>query len=135
MKKIRQLGAIIFFASVCISLTGQVRESKPKIKSIIITEEKSDMLIKKQLKDSETYFDERGNITEEINYKAGKIDKHFKYQYDNENNKIKEEEFDPAGRIMEYTEYRFEKGLRMEKNVFDANKKLKSRKVYSYTTY
>ena len=39
-----------------------------------------------------------------------------------------EEEYDPAGRLIEYSEYKFENGLRTEKNVYDPNKKLKSRK-------
>jgi hypothetical protein len=93
------------------------------------------MLVKKQYKDSETYYDPRGNILEEINYKQGKVSKHFKYQYDQEDNKIKEEEFDSSGRIIESSEYKFEKGLRVEKIVYDRNKKIKSRKIYQYTTF
>jgi antitoxin component YwqK of YwqJK toxin-antitoxin module len=106
-----------------------------KIKSIIVSEEKYDMLVKNQYKESETYYDSRGNIIESISYKQGKVDKHFKYQYDADNNKIKEEEFDASGRIKESSEYKYEDGLRTEKTVFDPNKKIKSKKTYTYTSY
>jgi antitoxin component YwqK of YwqJK toxin-antitoxin module len=109
--------------------------SNTRIKSVIVTEEKFDMLVKKQTKDSETYYDQRGNITETINYKQGKVDKHFKYEYDADNNKIREEEFDPSGRLKESSEYKFSNGMRTEKTVFDSNKKIKSKKTYVYTTY
>jgi len=109
--------------------------SNVKIKSLTVTEEKSDMLIKKQYKESEIYYDVRGNVLESITYKLGKVDKHFKYQYDNENNKIKEEEFDPSGRIKETSEYKYENGLRTEKIVYDPNRKVKSKKTYLYTSY
>lgn len=110
-------------------------DSKEKIKSIIVTEEKADVLVKKQYTESETYYDVKGNIIEDITYKQGKVDKHFKYQYDADNNKIKEEEYDSSGKIIEYSEYKYEKGLRTEKTVFDSNKKIKTKKFYKYTTY
>ena len=93
------------------------------------------MLIKKQYKYSETYYDSHGNILESITYKQGKVDKHFKYQYDSDNNKTKEEEFDSSGRLIEFSEYKYENGLRSEKTVYDSNKKMKSKKTYLYTTY
>ena len=113
----------------------QKSEKKPKIKSITILEEKSDVLIKKQVKDSETFYDSRGNILEEINYKQGKVDKHFRYQYDNEDNKIKEEKIDPSGKVTEYSEYKYENGFRTEKIVYTGSGKIKSKKVYQYTTW
>ena len=93
------------------------------------------MLIKKQYKDSETYFDSKGNVIEEINYKKRKVTKHFKYQYDSENNKLKEEEYDESENLIEASEYKYENGLRVEKIVYDGNKKIKSKKIYKYTTY
>jgi antitoxin component YwqK of YwqJK toxin-antitoxin module len=93
------------------------------------------MIVKKQFKESETYYDSRGNITESITYKQGKVDKHFKYQYDPDNNKIKEEEFDATGRLKESSEYKYANGLRTEKIVYDPNKKMKSKRTYVYTTY
>ena len=113
----------------------QKSEKKPKIKSITILEEKSDVIVKKQVKDSETIFDVRGNIIEEINYKQGKEDKHFRYQYDNDDNKIKEEKIDPSGKVTEYSGYKYENGLRTEKTVYTGSGKIKSKKLYIYTTW
>ncbi len=136
MKTIRKIIAALFLSSILI-LTVQGQDYVPgkNIKSITVTEEKADMLIKKQYKESETYYDSKGNILEEISYKEGKVNKHFKYQYDSASNKIKEEELDPSGRLIEYSEYKVENGLRVEKVVYDNNKKVKSRKTYIYTTY
>jgi antitoxin component YwqK of YwqJK toxin-antitoxin module len=121
--------------SLSTSLEAQQKTTDKKIKSIIVSQERYDMLVTRKYKDSEQFFDIRGNLLEDITYKQGKIDKHFKYQYDSDNNKIKEEEFDPSGRLSESSEYKFENGLRTEKYVYDANKKLKSKKTYQYTTF
>ena len=135
MKTVKTAMLIILVLGINLSAICQKSGSKDKIKSIIVLEEKNDMLIKKQFKESETYFDSRGNILEEINYKQGKVSKHFKYQYDSDDNKIGEEEFDPSGKIKEYSEYKIENGLRVEKIVYDGNKKIKSKKIYNYTTF
>jgi hypothetical protein len=134
--KIIKISLLILMAlGTTLTAICQDKDSKEKIKSIIITEEKADVLVKKQYTESETYYDVKGNIIESIIYKQGKIDKHFKYQYDAENNKIREEEFDSSGKMTETSEYKFEKGLRVEKIVYDSNKKIKSKKYYKYTTY
>jgi hypothetical protein len=135
MKTARTLFLIILISGSTLSAECQKSGSNDKIKSLIVSEEKYDMLVKKQYKDSETYYDSRGNVLESINDKQGKVDKHFKYQYDSDNNKIKEEEFDTSGRLKEYSEYKYANGLRTEKTVYDPNKKIKSKKTYVYTTY
>jgi hypothetical protein len=135
MKIIKISLLIIMVAGTTLTSVCQNVEPKEKIKSVIITEEKADVLVKKQYTESETYYDVKGNIIEDITYKQGKVDKHFKYQYDSDNNKIKEEEFDSSGKIIESSEYKYEKGLRTEKTVFDGNKKIKTKKFYKYTTY
>lgn len=133
MKK--SISVILFVLTGCFAAYSQESGNKPKIRSLIVLEEKNDVLIKKQLKESETYYDEKGNILEEIEYKQGKVDTHFKYKYDAEGNKILEEDYDPSGKLQEYSEYKFENGLRVEKIVYDPSKKVKSRKIYKYTTY
>jgi antitoxin component YwqK of YwqJK toxin-antitoxin module len=136
MKKLKPVLLILLFTAFCLAGTGQKKpESKPVVKSVIVLEEKYDQLVRKQYKESETYYDEHGNILEEITYKQGKINKHFKYQYDTDGNKIREEEYDPSGKLLEYSEYKIENGLRVEKIVYEPNKKPKSRKVYQYTTF
>jgi len=136
MKELKPVILILVFMAFCLAGAAQKKaESKPKVKSLIVLEEKYDQLVRKQYKESETYYDEHGNILEEITYKQGKIDKHFKYQYDADDNKIREEEYDPAGKLIEYSEYRIENGLRVEKVVYEPNKKPKTRKLYQYTTF
>lgn len=110
-------------------------KGKGKVKSMLIVEEKQDMMIKKSLKDYEVWYDKDANKTEEINYKQGRVTKHFKYYYDTDENKIREEEFDADGDLIEYTEYKIVNGLRVEKNVYDKNKKLLSKTTYTYTTF
>jgi hypothetical protein len=74
-------------------------------------------------------------LLEEINYKPGKVTKHFKYQYDSDNNKIKEKEYDPSGRIKESSEYKYKNELRGEKIGYEGSKKVISKKIYNYTTF
>jgi hypothetical protein len=117
MKIIKTLLPILILSGIYTSAECQKSAPKEKIKSIIVLEEKHDMLVKKQYKESETYFDIKGNVIEEITYKQGKVNKHFRYQYDQDDNKIKEEELDQSGRIIESSEYK------------------KSRKTYQYSIY
>lgn len=135
MKLRNSILVIIALFGLSTGLSAQNIESGKKIKSIVVVQEKYDLLVTRKYKDTEQFFDERGNLIEDITYKAGKISKHFRYQYDLQNNKTREEEYDPAGRLIEYSEYKYENGLRIEKNVYDSAKKLKSRKIYQYTTY
>jgi hypothetical protein len=134
----KSTGCVLFsllILSCNFALNGQEEAQNKKVRSVTVYQEKFDMLVTRKYKELEQNFDVRGNLLEEITYKQGKVAKHFKYQYDSENNKIKEEEFDPAGRIIETSEYRYEDGLRKEKTVIDANKKMKSRKTYQYETF
>ncbi len=136
MKIARGIFLLIMLAvSLNTALEAQLKPTDKKIKSIVVYQERYDMLVTRKFKDTEQYFDARGNLLEDITYKQGKINKHFKYQYDSEDNKIREEEYDTSGRLVEASEYKYENGLRTEKYVYDSNKKLKSKKVYQYTTY
>jgi hypothetical protein len=135
MKNLNPALLIIPLLMYFLPVSAQDTVKKAKIKSLVVTEENYDMLVKKQYRESETYYDPKGNIIEDITYKQGKADKHFKYQYDADGNKIKEEEFDPSGKLIEFSEYKIENGVRIEKTVFDANKKIKTKRYYVYTTY
>ena len=135
MNTVKGILLIMMAISLCTTANAQKESKNKKIKSIIVYQEKYDMLVAKKFKDTEQYFDERGNLIEDIIYKQGKITKHFKYQYDSDDNKIREEEFDPSGRIIESSEYKYDNGLRTEKYVYDSKKKLKSKKTYQYTTF
>lgn len=135
MKTARCILLLILIISLNATLNAQQKEPDKKIKSIIVYQEKYDMLVSRKYKDTEQYFDARGNLIEDITYKQGKVTRHFKYQYDTADRKIKEEEFEPSGRLKESSEYKYENGLRTEKYVYDSNKKLKSKKTYQYTTF
>lgn len=118
-----------------VSSYGQQSPEQPKIKTVVVYEEKYDKLISKKLKESETTYDINGNILEDIQYKDGKVDKHFRYVYDSNNNKIKETEFDQSGNVKEYSEYKYDRNLRIEKTVYDPQGKMTMRKDYVYTTF
>ncbi len=125
---------ILLFLSPAL-LSGQEISTPPKVKTVVVWQEKYNNLVSKKVKDTETTYDLHGNILEDIQYVEGKVDKHFQYQYDSDNNKIKEIEFNAAGKVAESSEYKYDKGLRIEKKVYDSGGKLKSKKTYVYTTY
>jgi hypothetical protein len=104
-----------------------------KIKSKTVHEEKTVKGIKTTLIESEEKYDLNGNVIDEIQYKDGKIDKHIVNEYDSNNNKTKETEFDGTGKAKKTCEYKYANGLRIEKNTFDENKKLISKKTYTYS--
>jgi hypothetical protein len=106
-----------------------------KLKSITVYEQKYEKGPGKSIIESVTKYDQSGNITEEIEYKLGKVDKHYTYEYDGDNNKIRETEFDPAGKKIKVTEYKYSNNLRTERTVYDGNKQILSKKTYKYETY
>src|SRR5512140_3684500 len=108
MKTVQNFLLILILLGTGMHLNAQNEKPEGKIKSIIVYQEKYDMLVYRKDKELEQYFDIRGNLLEDITYKQGKISKHFKYQYDSDNNKIREEEYDQAGHLMEYSEYSYE---------------------------
>jgi hypothetical protein len=133
----RKLKFVLILLPLILPVQSFAQQPRPedKIKSITVYEEKSNTLVGKQYKESETWYDQQGNITEEIKYSEGKVTRHFKYVYDQSGNKIKEEEYDQSGRLKESSEYRFENGLRMEKIVYDPGHKVRLRKTYVYTKF
>jgi hypothetical protein len=135
MKAVSYTLIILMIFGIYNPANSQKSQTKPKVKSIVVSEEKFNTLIKRQYKESETFYDANGNLMEEITYKEGKVNKHFKYQYDTESNKTREEEYDPSGKLIEFSVYKIENGLRTEKIVYDGNNSLKSKKTYSYTIY
>jgi len=125
---------IIFVLSVS-NAFGQQKPAAPKVKTVVVWEEKFNNLVNKKVKESETTYDITGNILEDIQYVDGKVDKHFQYQYDAAGNKIKEIEFEPTGKVKETSQYKIENGLRVEKITYDAQGRMKLRKTYIYTTF
>lgn len=135
MKIIRNFLMVVFLLSLNLPMHGQQESLQKKIKSITVYQEKYETLVNRKYKELEQSFDGRGNLLEEINYKQGKISKHFRYGYDDENNKIKEERLDASGRVIETSEYKYASGLRIEKITYGPDNKPKSKKTYQYALY
>ncbi|HNW57491.1 MAG TPA: hypothetical protein PLR88_09050 [Bacteroidales bacterium] len=135
----KAVGAVLATFILSLALNGEVFSQSgtaPKVKSVTITEESHEKGSKKTMKDSEKKFDINGNLIEEINYKNGEFDNHTSYEYDSNNNKIKETEFDKSGNKTKVTTVKYdENGLKTEKCVYDGKGTLKSRKSYKYTLF
>ncbi|MCB8999001.1 MAG: hypothetical protein H6540_02885 [Bacteroidales bacterium] len=135
MKKFRfiiSLASVILISSFCTISYAQTN-SAAKPKSRTAYEEKTVKGVKSTEIDSEEKYDALGNIVDEIDYKDGKINKHYVYEYDTRGNKIKETELDTSGKTKKVSEYKYENGLKTEKLVYDSAKKLISRKTYTYS--
>ena len=66
MNKVKTVFLLILILGSIVTAKAQKSGTDNKIKSIVVTEEKYDMLVKKQYKDSETFYDSRGNVIESI---------------------------------------------------------------------
>jgi hypothetical protein len=133
MKKILAIIIVIFLST---SLFGQKKNaSKNNVKKMIVYEQKFDKNNGKNTIDSEVIFDTNGNIIEEIEYKDGKIDRRVKSEFDPKGTKLKEKEFDSTGKLTKLIEYKYKGDLRIERNVYDKNYKLKSKKTYQYEIF
>lgn len=117
------------------NVSCQQKTSQQKIKSVIVYDEKFDKLLTKKSKESETVYDAHGNIIEEIEYINNKVDKHFQYQYDSNDNKIKELELDSSGKVTKTSEYKYDNGLRTEKTIAGPDGKVRTKKTYVYTKF
>jgi len=120
---------------VQVSLQAQEKAPVPKLKSVTVQEEDFAKSNGSKQLESEITYDQAGNVIEEKQYKDGKFSSHEKSEYDKDGNKIKVTEFDESGKLLKYTAYKYEKGLKTEKVVYGANQKMKSRKTYQYKFY
>ena len=125
---------ILIFSLVGSSLSAQKKSTAKENKIRAITEYKQDVEKNgSRLIEAYTLYDNNGNVVEEKEYDtAGKTSKHMKYQYNSDNNKIQETEMAPDGKIVKTIEFKYNGNLKIEKNVYDAKGKLKTRKTYQY---
>jgi hypothetical protein len=114
---------------------SQEKTKDHKVKHVTVTEEKHDGRDVTTNIESETSYDINGNIIEQILYKGGEVDTHFKYEYDSNNNKIKEIEYTKKGAVDKISEYKIQNGKRVEKTVYNNRKKLLLKKTYQYLYY
>ncbi len=129
---------VIFFLILPLSLFAQEKKAVAnKLKSITVQEQKYEKgAAGKVMVESVTRYDQAGNIIEEIEYKEGKVDKHFTYKYDAAQNKIQEIELDPSGKKVKISEYKYNSSnLRTEKIVYNGNNQVLSKKTYKYEVY
>jgi hypothetical protein len=138
MRKIKIIALLLPVALFVIGVrtsSAQQKPGLPKVKTVVVYDEKFDKLVSKKTKESETTYDAHGNVLEEITYSNGKIDTHMQYQYDANDNKIKEIELDSNGKVTKTSEYKYDKGMRVEKTIAGPDGKVRTKKTYVYTTY
>jgi len=114
------------------NIYSQEKTKDQKVKRVTVTEEKHDGRLVTTNTESETSYDINGNIIEQILYKGGEVDTHFKYEYDASNKKIKEIEYTKKGAVDKISEYKIQNGQRVEKTVYDSKKNLLLKKTYKY---
>lgn len=131
--------AVLCLALLLVSGTSNIysqeKTKDQKVKHVTVTEEKHDGKLVTTNTESETSYDVNGNIIEQILYKGGEVDTHFKYEYDSNNNKIKEIEYTKKGAVDKISEYKIQNGQRVEKTVYDSKKNLLLIKTYKYLYY
>ena len=136
-KTMNKIAFILMIMALPSLVSGQDKKAKKhNLKSTTVYEQKYEKGNGgKTLKESETRYDDAGNIIEEISYQLGKVDKHFLYEYDKDNNKIRETELDASGKKIKVTEYKYSDGLRMERTVYNGNNQVLSKKTYKCETF
>lgn len=132
---LNQALAIVFFLSVQVNLQAQDKAPASKVKSIIVQEEDFAKSAGGKRLESETSYDQAGNVVEEKQYRDGKLDSWEENEYDKDGNKIKVITLEESGKVLKYTTYKYEKGLKTEKVIYGANQKMKSKKTYLYKFY
>lgn len=79
-------------------------------------------------------FNADGNIIEYRDYNSdGKLKSWIKYEYNADEEIIKEVYLNEKGNLIESIEYIFKDGLKTEKLYFDSKHRLVKKKVYEYT--
>ena len=135
-KNVMTLGCLtLLFLLGTSDIYSQEKTKDQKIKRVTVTEEKHDGRDVTTNIESETSYDINGNVIEQILYKGGEVDTHFRYEYDSNNNKIKEIEYTKKGAVDKISEYKIQNGKRVEKTVYDDRKNLLLKKSYQYLYY
>lgn len=132
---LKKFTVLFLMMLMILSASAQKKNTVKRNNIKSVTEYKQDMEKSNapKIKEAYTLFDDEGNVLEEINYDAvGKVKTHLKYQYNSDNNKIKETEIAPDGKIIKVTEYKYDGDLKTERNIYDGAGKLKSKKIYQY---
>ena len=71
MKLMSVVFLVLLFQFPVLRAQNQPPIQKGRVKSVTVFEEKADMLVRKQYKESETWYDQQGNLTIQYEYKDG----------------------------------------------------------------
>jgi len=128
---------VLIVAIICtISLFGQKKSIVGnKVKTMVVYGQKIEKGKTINVKESESKYNADGYLIEEIEYKDCKLDKRTTYEYDENKNRIKETEYSSSGDVNKIIEYKYKGDLKVEKYVYKADGKLKSKKIYQYENY
>lgn len=84
--------------------------------------------------EKEEYYNFRGDLTEikELKDNGKTLVLWFKYKYDSQGNVTEELELNAKGEQKERIEYKYENGLKVEKNYYDSKNRLAKKKTFKY---
>ena len=93
--------------------------------------------VEKKYLEAEYLYDKRGNtILEKLYDENGNIILHKEYKYNSEGNEIQQITYNTKEQVIEKVETSyFRDDLKLEKKVYGANGKLKSKKIFEYKTF
>ena len=126
-----QFVAIIFFEN---KLSAQELPQTGKMKSVTELTIESKGGKETEILKSYRAYDEKGNLTEEIEYDDyGKVKNHTANEYNEKQQKIKETTFLPDGKIESTALYTYDlQGNRISKTTMNKDGSVKSKKVFRY---
>ena len=125
---------VLVFASISgYSQDKQIK--KNNIKSITETFIDYSSGVEVKYVESDEVYDQNGELVEIKDNKGGKFVMHEKYAYDAAGNKIKEIRYDAKGKIERIVDYKYQGKLKTERIDYFPNGKVRSRKIYTYTTH
>lgn len=125
------LSSLVFF-------TGYAQSKKKIRKNLVLSQTGMEYDADSETSSKEEFikFNRNGETIEQIEYQNGKVTRHTKYQYDENDNKIEEVRLSPGGKIKKRMVYRYtDGGLKTERLTYDQNGKLLSRLKYVYEYY
>lgn len=131
MKKVFVI-ALVFAGISAYAQDKQVK--KYNIKSITETFIDYSSGVEVKYIESEEVYDLNGELIEVKDNKGGKFVMHEKYVYDAAGNKVKEIRYDAKGKVERTVEYKYQGKLKTERIDYFPNGKIRSRKIYTYTT-
>jgi len=136
------VGLVSIIALLAFSSNSVYAQKKKEIRAAAVSSKKewnhiySNDTEKKYL-EAEYQYDKRGNtLLEKLYDENGNIIKHTEFKYNADGNEILEISYNPRGQIIEKIETTYYKeDLKLEKKVYGANGKLKSKKIFEYKTF